>query len=90
MEFRKVTSVPAASGLPDAIYFVKTATGLFDIYISDASGNRTTLDRTGVKMTSGGTPHADPRYGDIWEDTTTDHFFQWANNGVGNYWIDIS
>lgn len=41
-------------------------------------------------MTSGGTPPVSPRYGDIWEDTVTDHFFQWTNNGVGNYWMDMS
>lgn len=90
MEFRAVTAVPAASGLPDAIFFVQTETGKFDLYVADASGNRTTLDRPGVKATSGGTPHASPRFGDLWEDTTTDHYFIYLNNGVGNYWIDIS
>lgn len=90
MEFRKVTAVPAASGLPDAIFFVKSDNGLFDMYISDSTGNRTTLDRVGVKMTTGASPHANPRYGDIWNDTATDHFFEWQNNGAGNYWIDMS
>lgn len=90
MEFRKVTAVPAASGLADAIFFVRTEAGLFDLYISDATGNRTTLDRVGVKMTVAGTPPASPRYGDIWQDTATDHFFEWQNNGAGNYWIDMS
>ena len=90
MEFRKTTAVPAASALPDAVYFVKTVTGRFDIYIASSTGDRTQLDRTGVEMTSGGTPPVSPRYGDIWEDTVTDHFFQWTNNGVGNYWMDMS
>lgn len=90
MEFRKTTAVPAATGLPDAIFFTQTSTGLFDIYISSQTGARATLDRVAAKMTAAGTPPASPRYGDIWEDTVTDHFFQWQNNGEGNYWMDIS
>ena len=90
MEFRKTTAVPASTGLTDCIFFTKTSTGKFDIYIADQTGARTTLDRIAVEMTSAGTPPASPRYGDVWEDTTTDHLFMWLNNGAGNYWIDIT
>lgn len=90
MEFRKTTSAPSASGLPDAIFFTKTSTGKFDLYIATQTGDRSTLDRVPMEMTVAGTPPANPRYGDIWQDTATDHYFTWQANGQGNYWIDIS
>lgn len=90
MEFRKATAVPNPTGNPDQITFVKTTTGKFDLYVTTQTGDRAQLDRVGVNVTSAGTPPADPRYGDVWQDTTTDHFFEWQNNGVGNYWMDMS
>jgi len=90
MEFRKTTSPPNATGNPDALFFTKTTTGRFDLYAVTSTGDRTTLDRIASEMTAAGTPPATPRYGDMWEETTTDHIFIWTNNGVGNYWIDIS
>ena len=61
MEFRKTTSAPSASGLPDAIYFTKTSTGKFDLYIATQTGDRATLDRVAMEMTVAGTPPASPR-----------------------------
>lgn len=90
-EFNKSALPPASSGLPDSIYFVKTETGRFDIYIADNAGLRTTLDRVGVKVTSGASPHLNPRYGDKWHDTATDHIHEWTLvNGGASFWIDVS
>ncbi len=92
MEFRAQNTIPAATGLTDAIFFVQTAannTGCFDLYLSSDTGARLALDRVAARFTSGGTPHSNPRYGDMWHDTNTDHIFEFSNNGVGNYWIDI-
>jgi hypothetical protein len=90
-DFRKDALAPAASGLPDAVFFVRTVIGKFDLYVADDSGNRTTLDRVPVMVTSGPSPHASPRYGDKWHDTATDHIFEWSLvNGGASYWLDVS
>ena len=90
-EFRKDAVPPASSGLPDIISFARSRTGFFDLFVADNSGVRTTLDRVGVRTTSGASPHSDPRYGDKWHNTANDHIYEWTlvNGGV-SFWIDVS
>lgn len=49
-----------------------------------------TIDGGGVRTTTSASPPTGPTVGDIWYNTNNDVIYRYTNDGVGNYWIDIS
>lgn len=62
--------------------------GTFTHTPGDESGTSTTFV-TG-QHTTGATPHANPKYGDTWYDTTTNQLRWYTNNGTIDIWATVT
>lgn len=95
VDFRKDLADPPASGnTGKAVIFVvkptQSADKAFDFFITGSDGFAYRLDRPGAKLSSGASPHANPRNGDQWLDTDTDHMFVWGSDGNQQCWMDLT
>ena len=64
-----------------------------NITISACTSSKTiTINSTGGgnKSTSSSSPPVSPGIGDFWYDTLTDVLYRYTNDGVSNFWFDLS